>query len=189
MTRQKHQSSRMKTIFWFIAALGLTGLTWAGAALSAELPQVGQRAPDFRVVDLNGALQHLADFRGKWLVLYFYPKDETPGCTAEACAYRDAIQKIHQLGAAVLGVSIDDASSHAEFAKNHHLPFPLLADKDGAVSQKYGSEMHILGFRIAKRNTFIIDPSGRIAKVYESVDAGRNPAQVVADLAAFGSAR
>ena len=189
MTQQKHQSSRMKIIFWFMAAFGLAGLAWAGAALSAELPQVGQLAPDFSVEDQNGTLRHLADYRGKWLVLYFYPKDETPGCTAEACAYRDDIQKIHQLGAAVLGVSIDDASSHAEFAKNHHLPFPLLADQDGAVSKKYGSEMNMLGFRIAKRNTFIIDPSGRIAKVYESVDAGRNPAQVIADLTAFGSAR
>jgi peroxiredoxin Q/BCP len=179
----------MKTIFWLITALGLTSLTWAGAAFSADLPQVGQNAPDFSVEDQNGMLQHLAGYRGKWLVLYFYPKDETPGCTAEACAYRDDIQKIRQLGAAVLGVSIDEASSHAEFAKNHHLPFPLLADKDGAVSQKYGSEMRLLGFKIAKRNTFIIDPSGRIAKVYESVDAGRNPAQVIADLAALGNMR
>ncbi len=182
MIRQKRQAGHTRIIFWLIAALGLNGVTWAGVALSAELPQVGQSAPDFSVEDQNGALQHLADYRGKWLVLYFYPKDETPGCTAEACAYRDDIQRIRQLGAAVLGVSIDDASSHAEFAKNHHLPFPLLADKDGAVSQKYGSEMSLLGFRIAKRNTFIIDPSGRIAKVYESVDAGRNPAQVITDL-------
>ncbi len=179
----------MKTLIWIAAALGLAGLTWAGVVSASELPKVGQSAPDFSVEDQNGTLQKLADYRGKWLVLYFYPKDETPGCTAEACAYRDDIQKIRQLGAAVLGVSIDDASSHAEFARNHHLPFPLLADKDGTVAQKYGSEMHLLGFRIARRNTFIIDPAGRIAKVYESVDAGRNPAQVVADLAAFEGAR
>ena len=179
----------MKTMYWLAAALGLTCLTLTGVALSAEMPQVGQIAPEFSVADQNGTLQHLADYRGKWLVLYFYPKDETPGCTAEACAYRDDIQKIQRLGAAVLGVSIDDASSHADFARNHHLPFPLLADKDGTVSQQYGSEMRLLGFRIAKRNTFIINPSGRIAKVYESVDAERNPAQVITDLAILEGGR
>ncbi len=179
----------MKLFLWIMAALGFAALAWTSTAPAAELPQVGQSAPEFSVEDQNGVLQHLGDYRGKWLVLYFYPKDETPGCTAEACAYRDDIQKIHQLGAAVMGVSIDDASSHAEFAKNHHLPFPLLADKDGTVAQKYGSETRLLGFKIAKRNTFVIDPLGRIAKVYESVDAGRNPAEVIADLAALQAAR
>ncbi len=178
----------MKTFLWIMAALGVAAVVWPGITPAAELPQVGQSAPEFSVEDQNGVLQRLGDYRGKWLVLYFYPKDETPGCTAEACAYRDDIQKIRQLGAAVVGVSIDDASSHAEFAKNHHLPFPLLADKDGAVAQKYGSEMRLLGFKIAKRNTFVINPQGQIAKVYESVDAGRNPAEVIADLAALQAA-
>ncbi len=162
--------------------LGLGGLLGSQVVLASELPQVGQSAPDFSVEDQNGHMQRLEDYHGKWLVLYFYPKDETPGCTAEACAYRDDIQKLHALGAGVVGVSIDDASSHAEFAEHHHLPFPLLADKDGTVSRHYGSERNLLGVKIARRNTFIIDPEGRIAKVYESVDAASNPAQVIADL-------
>lgn len=175
----------MKILLGAMIVLGIAALAWSRFANAGELPQLGQNAPDFSVVDQNGTLQRLQDYRGKWLVLYFYPKDETPGCTTEACAYRDDIAKIRKLGAAVVGVSIDDASSHAEFAKNHHLPFPLLADKDGAVARRYGSETSLLGYKIARRNTFVIDPEGKIAKVYESVDAGRNPAQVIADLAAL----
>lgn len=167
--------------------LALAGTLLSGAARAADLPQVGQLAPPFSVEDQNGKIQRLSDYQGQWLVLYFYPKDETPGCTKEACAYRDDIQKIRKLGAAVVGVSIDDASSHAEFAQNHHLPFPLLADKDGTVARLYGSERNLLGVKIAKRNTFIIDPKGYIAKVYESVNAESNPAEVIAALATFKS--
>ncbi len=170
-------------------ALAVVTALLGGVARAAEMPQVGQMAPPFSVEDQNGKIQRLSDYQGQWLVLYFYPKDETPGCTKEACAYRDDIQKIRKLGASVVGVSIDDASSHAEFAQNHHLPFPLLADKDGTVARLYGSERSLLGMKIAKRNTFIIDPKGYIAKVYESVNAESNPAEVVADLAAFRSAR
>lgn len=170
-------------------ALALAGSLLGGAARAADMPQAGQPAPPFSVQDQNGKIQRLSDYQGRWLVLYFYPKDETPGCTTEACAYRDDIQKIHKLGAAVVGVSIDDASSHAEFAQHHHLPFPLLADKDGTVARLYGSERNLLGMKIARRNTFIINPQGRIAKVYESVDAGSNPGEVIADLTALESAR
>ncbi|WP_297476225.1 peroxiredoxin [Ferrovum sp.] len=152
------------------------------SASASELPTVGQKAPEFSVMDQNGKLQKLSDYQGKWLVLYFYPKDETPGCTTEACAYRDDIHNIQNLGAAVVGVSIDDASSHAEFADKHHLPFPLLADKEGTVAKSYGSERTLLGYKLARRNTFIIDPTGRIAKVYVNVDAEVNPREVIADL-------
>ncbi|WP_297449496.1 peroxiredoxin [Ferrovum sp.] len=152
------------------------------SASASELPTVGQKAPEFSVMDQNGKLQKLSDYQGKWLVLYFYPKDETPGCTTEACAYRDDIHNIQNLGAAVVGVSIDDASSHAEFADKHHLPFPLLADKEGTVAKSYGSERTLLGYKLARRNTFIIDPTGRIAKVYVNVDAEANPREVIADL-------
>ncbi|NDU85508.1 MAG: peroxiredoxin [Ferrovum sp.] len=156
---------------------------------AADLPRVGQQAPDFSVVDQNSKLQKLTDYQGKWLVLYFYPKDETPGCTTEACAYRDDIHKIQQLGAAVVGVSIDDASSHAEFADKHHLPFPLLADKEGTVAKSYGSERTLMGYKLARRNTFIIDPTGHIAKVYVDVDAEQNPQEVIADLRQLQSLR
>lgn len=172
----------MKFPLWvpvlMMALLSLYALT----ARAGNMPQPGQPAPNFSLGDQNGTVQNLADYRGKWLVLYFYPKDETPGCTTEACAFRDDIQKIKALDAAVIGVSIDDASNHAEFAKKHHLPFPLLADKSGAVSESYGSERNLLGFKIARRNTFIIAPDGKIAKVYESVDPDSTSDEVINDL-------
>ncbi|MDA8415750.1 MAG: peroxiredoxin [Betaproteobacteria bacterium] len=160
----------------------VSGLLIYSSARADEVPQVGKPAPALNVKDQNGILQSLENYRGKWLVLYFYPKDETPGCTAEACAYRDDIHKIQQLGAAVVGVSIDDASSHAEFADHHHLPFPLLADQDGALASRYGSVRSLMGYRLARRNTFIIDPKGNIAKVYLNVDAEQNPGEVITAL-------
>lgn len=152
---------------------------------AANVPAVGQVAPDFALMDQTGKLQKLTDFRGKWLVMYFYPKDDSPHCTTEACQYRDDIYKIRALGAGVVGVSVDDQDSHAQFAAKHHLPFPLLADKDGAMAARYGSITDLLFIKFAKRNTFIIDPSGKIAKLYLSVDAATNPAQVVSDLKAL----
>ncbi|MBU6468246.1 MAG: peroxiredoxin [Betaproteobacteria bacterium] len=172
----------MKFFLISITAVIALAFLFSRTASASEMPAVGQLAPDFKVIDQHNQLQSLANYRGKWVVLYFYPKDETPGCTTEACAYRDDFNQVKKLGGEILGVSIDDASSHAEFAANHHLPFPLLADKDGSVSRSYGSERSVLGYKIAKRNTFIIDPNGKIAKVYESVDAGENPKEVIADL-------
>ncbi len=172
----------MKISLWITALLLVTVSFYSLAARAANVPEPGQPAPNFSLGDQNGITQNLTDYRGKWLVLYFYPKDETPGCTTEACAFRDDIQKIKALNAVVIGVSIDDASNHAEFAKKHHLPFPLLADKSGAVSESYGSERSLLGFKIARRNTFIIDPAGKIAKVYESVDPDSTSNEVISDL-------
>jgi peroxiredoxin Q/BCP len=172
----------MKLILMAVVALIGLGLLFSRTASANEMPHVGQMAPDFKVIDQHNQSQSLSNYRGKWVVLYFYPKDETPGCTTEACAYRDDFNQVKKLGGVVIGVSIDDATSHAEFAANHHLPFPLLADKDGSISRSYGSERNLLGYKLAKRNTFIIDPNGKIAKVYESVDAGENPKEVIADL-------
>lgn len=171
----------MRTMLRWVLAVLTLGLT-VRYALADEVPQVGQSAPPFHVIDQQGHWQNLSDYQGRWLVLYFYPKDETPGCTTEACAYRDDIHKIQALGAAVVGVSIDDASSHAEFADKHHLPFPLLADKDGTVASHYGSVRRLLGYQLARRNTFIINPHGKIAKVYVDVDAEENPGEVIAAL-------
>ncbi len=169
------------TKMWLVLSVAILAL---GLALRVEaaVPVVGQTAPGFEVIDQHGSLQRLADYRGKWVVLYFYPKDDTPGCTAEACAYRDDLRKLQGMGAVVVGVSIDDAESHAEFAAKHHLPFPLLADRDGKVATLYGSQRNILGYKLARRNTFIIDPEGRIAKTYQDVDAKRNPEEVIVDL-------
>lgn len=103
----------------------------ARAARAGELPEVGKPAPDFQLRDQTGKPHALKDYQGKWLVLYFYPKDDTPGCTQEACSFRDDLAQLAEMGAAVVGISVDDSESHAAFAKKYHLPFPLLADRDG----------------------------------------------------------
>jgi thioredoxin-dependent peroxiredoxin len=175
----------MKMLILLGMILSLLTIIWMRASHAAEVPSVGQPAPDFALTDQFGKVQKLSDFHGKWLVLYFYPKDDTPHCTTEACQFRDDIFKIRALGAEVVGVSVDDQDSHAEFAAKHGLPFPLLADKGGLVADRYGSITDLLVIKFAKRNTFIIDPLGKIAKSYVSVDAARNPAQVVVDLAAL----
>lgn len=174
----------MNRFVFLVTGLVLVALwvvpSWARAN---DMPRVGQPAPEFALMDQNGKLQHLQDYRGKWLVLYFYPKDETPGCTTEACAFRDDIFKIRKMNAEVLGISIDEASKHADFARNHHLPFPLLADKDGIVAAQYGSLTNVLGFKLAKRHTFLINPQGTIERVYAQVDTDHHSEQVQADLA------
>jgi len=145
-------------------------------------PQVGQTAPAFRLQDQAGHWRSPADYRGHWLVLYFYPKDFTPGCTTEVCTFRDDITKLRQAGADVVGVSLDDVKSHAEFAAKYRVPFPLLSDADRRVSTAYGVLASHLGMHYARRTTFLIDPQGRIAKVYTDVDPEQNSSQVLADL-------
>lgn len=142
--------------------------------------QIGSPAPDFKLPDAQGQVRQLADWHGQWLVLYFYPKDDTPGCTREACYFRDDIQKLAVLGAQVVGVSVDTVSSHAEFAKKHHLPFPLLADTTGQVAAAYGALFDLVVFKAARRMTFIIDPQGKIAQVYSQVDP-EGHSQMIAD--------
>ncbi|SFK86925.1 peroxiredoxin Q/BCP [Nitrosomonas aestuarii] len=142
----------------------------------------GQLAPDFELADQNGELHSLTDFRGKWLALYFYPKDDTPGCTRQACGFRDGFHKLKALDAEVVGISIDTVDSHAQFAKNFGLPFRLLADTTAETSARYHSLLNLGIVKFAKRNTFLIDPLGRIAKAYISVNATRNAADIVSDL-------
>lgn len=149
----------------------------------AAMPQVGQPAPAFRLQDQHGQWHTPADHRGRWLVLYFYPKDFTPGCTTEVCTFRDDVLKLRKAGADVVGVSLDDVKSHADFAKKYHVPFPLLSDADSKVAQAYGVLTSHMGMRYAKRTTFLIDPDGRIAKVYQDVDPEKNSVQVQTDLA------
>ena len=155
----------------------------AGAETSATPLKVGQPAPNFSLSDQNGKTHALADFRGKWLALYFYVKDDTPGCTEQACKFRDDIHELEELGARVVGVSVDDSASHAQFARKYSLPFPLLADSTGEIAARYHS---LRGDgspgNLAKRNTFLIDPEGRIAKIYLSASTSRNSAEVIEDL-------
>lgn len=144
--------------------------------------QVGQPAPVFTLMDQHGKLQTLSKMRGQWLVLYFYPKDDTPGCTTEACSFRDNIVAIKAKNTAVWGVSVDNKQSHAEFAKRHQLPFTLLADPGGKVAAQYGSLRNLLIFKIAKRHSFIIDPKGNIAKIYRDVSPKAHVSEILKDL-------
>lgn len=143
---------------------------------------VGDRAPEFELSDQDGQLHSLEDYRDQWVVLYFYPKDETPGCTTEACEFRDNIFAFRDLNAQILGVSLDDVESHKAFAENHGLPFPLLADEEGTASSAYGVKTRKFGMTIAKRQTFLIGPDGTIAIHYEKVDPSEHSKQVLADL-------
>jgi peroxiredoxin Q/BCP len=145
-------------------------------------PQPGQPAPEFRLPDQNGAMRSLADFSGRWRVLYFYPKDDTPGCTQEACRFRDDFAALNALGAVVIGISMDTPASHAHFAGKYQLPFYLLADETGTVTRAYGALMKIGLLRMARRHTFIIDPAGRIAKVYLAVNPASHSREVIGEL-------
>ncbi|ADE12368.1 peroxiredoxin [Sideroxydans lithotrophicus] len=166
-------------LFGLLAAFALLVSQMARAG---ELPKVGEAAPDFELPDQNGVKHSLKQFSGSWLVLYFYPKDDTPGCTQEACAFRDDLHKLTAMGAQVVGISVDDSTSHAEFARKYHLPFPLLADGSTEVAARYGALMDLWLFKFAKRYTFLIDPQGRIAKVYEKVDTSRHSTEIIEDL-------
>jgi peroxiredoxin Q/BCP len=158
-----------------LVALGLS--TTAEAELTP-----GDAAPEFRLQDQNGEWHALADYRGSWVVLYFYPKDDTPGCTKEACAFRDNIFAFEELGATILGVSLDDVASHEAFAEKYSLPFSLLSDADAGTATDYGVLKKIVGFRFARRESFIIDPDGNIAVRYAKVDAANHSKDVLADL-------
>jgi peroxiredoxin Q/BCP len=146
------------------AMLAVTGIALA------DSPAVGGPAPEFKLQDQAGKWHSLADYRGKWVALYFYPKDDTPGCTTQACSFRDNVFAFDKEGAVILGVSVDDVASHKAFAEKHGLPFTLLADADKSVTRSYGVLKNYGVMEVARRDTFIIDPQGRIAKHYESVD-------------------
>jgi len=138
----------------------------------------GGVAPDFELPDQDGQIHRLGDYAGRWLVLYFYPKDDTPGCTQEACRFRDDIGVLGDLGASVLGVSLDDSRSHAEFAQKYQLPFPLLSDPDGRTAADYDSLLNLGLVKFARRRTFIIGPDGRIAARFDKVDPARHAQEV-----------
>ncbi|MDH3546157.1 MAG: peroxiredoxin, partial [Gammaproteobacteria bacterium] len=125
----------------------------------------------------------LEDYRDKWVVLYFYPKDDTPGCTTEACQFRDNIFAFKKANAQILGVSLDDVESHKKFAERYNLPFPLLADVQGLAADAYGVRTRMLGMQVAKRETFLIDPKGNLAKHYDDVEPKTHSAEVLSDLA------
>jgi thioredoxin-dependent peroxiredoxin len=139
---------------------------------------VGATAPSFTVKDTNGNTVSLSDFSGKTVILYFYPKDDTPGCTKEACSFRDNYSAYQGKDIAVLGVSMDNESSHQAFTSKFNLPFPLLADTNGAITKAYDVD----GGGYAKRVTYAIDGAGQIAKVYTTIQTDTHATDILADL-------
>ena len=152
----------------------------------APMPSVGDEAPDLTLPDDTGVPRHLADERGHWVVLYFYPKDDTPGCTTEACQFRDAEAGYRELNAVVWGVSILGSGSKAAFKAKFGLPFTLLADEDHAVADRYGTwvqkEKYGHSYWGVQRATFLVDPDGRIARTWPAVKADGHSDEVLAAL-------
>jgi peroxiredoxin Q/BCP len=153
------------------------------AAETPRQPAAGAPAPDFSLTTSDGSQVSLKDFHGKWVVLYFYPKDFTSGCTLEAKNFQRDLAKYQEIGAVILGVSVDSAQSHKDFCSKEGLNFKLLADPDAKTSAQYGSTMEHEGVKMAARNTFLINPKGEIAKVYTGVKPAEHSEQVLKDLA------
>ncbi|WNZ23405.1 thioredoxin-dependent thiol peroxidase [Leptolyngbya sp. NK1-12] len=151
----------------------------------------GDLAPDFSLPDANGQLVNLADFRGKRVILYFYPRDNTPGCTKEACGFRDAYPDYQAQDVVILGISTDDAKAHTKFIQKFNLPFPLLSDAEGRVASAYDSYglKKFMGkeYMGVSRNTFVIGPDGRIEKIYLKVKPDQHAAEILNDLASAAS--
>lgn len=147
--------------------------------------QPGDQAPDFSLLDQNGKVQLLSDFKGKTVLLYFYPKDDTPGCTTEACTLRDSFKQFQKAGIIILGVSTDSVKSHEKFSKKYSLPFPLLADENREVVKVYHvwAKKKFMGkeFMGTNRTSFLIDKKGKIVKVYENVKPEEHAGSVLLD--------
>jgi thioredoxin-dependent peroxiredoxin len=171
--------TRPITVLGLLLAVALLAgvVAWAG-----EMPSVGSMAPDFTLPSQEGKQVSLHDFKGKWVVLYFYPKDMTPGCTIEAHNFQRDQAQYDKLNAAVVGVSVDSVDSHVQFCTKENLTFKLLANPAHDVVDKYGSLTAMRGTTLALRNTFLVDPKGMIRKVYTKVDPQPHSEQVLAEL-------
>jgi peroxiredoxin Q/BCP len=178
----------MKRLSVLLLTLSLAAL-FAMAADQPQPPAAGTHAPDFSLPGQEGAQVSLDQFKGKWVVLYFYPKDFTSGCTIEAHNFQRDLEKYTQKNAVILGVSVDNVDSHKSFCTKEGLNFKLLADSNHAVVEKYGSIMEYNGMTLAARNTFLIDPSGVIRKVYLKVSPQGHSEEVLADLQQLQSAK
>ena len=145
-------------------------------------PAVGDSAPSFKLQDQNGDWHTLGDYKGKYVVLFFYPKDGTPGCTTEACNFRDNIFAFDDLNTQILGISLDDVDSHKEFSEKYSLPYPILADVEKESAVDYGVLGKFMMMTITKRESFIIDPDGLIVKHYKNVDPDKHTDEVIEEL-------
>ncbi len=173
--------------FFAIALLFLSGVFTS--VIAADMPKVGESAPAFTLPSQDGKEVSLADYKGSWVVLYFYPKDFTSGCSIEAHNFEVDSELYKAKHAVILGVSVDSVESHKAFCTKQGLNFKLLADEQHAVSSLYDSYNGILGMGISARNSFLIDPVGIVRKVYESVDPSKHSKEVLADLAVLQSAQ
>jgi peroxiredoxin Q/BCP len=172
--------NRIRSIRYLVLA---AALTWFSATWAADSPALGSAAPEFKLQDQNGKWHELKDYRGKFVALYFYPKDQTPGCTTQACEFRDNIFAFRDAGAVILGVSVDDVESHKKFSEKHGLPFPILADDKKVAAKQYGVLKRFLGtIELAKRDTFLIDPKGKIVRHYPDVDPEGHSQLVLKDI-------
>lgn len=171
-----YRDNLIKLFAVIVGVLGMFGQS------NADSIAVDQSAPVFTLIDQNGLSHSLQDYVGSWVVLYFYPKNDTPGCTKEACAFRDDYKVIVAQNTQVLGVSVDDRTSHEKFSEKYSLPFPLLSDENGQVAKSYQALMSLGPLKYAKRHTIIIDPNGKIKKIYRKVDAASHSKQILADL-------
>lgn len=172
----------------FCRMLGIVGLLAPAITGAAEVPQTGSQAPAFTLPDQAGKSHSLKDYAGRWVVLYFYPKDDTPGCTQEACAFRDDQHRLAALGVQILGVSLDGRKSHADFAAKYSLPFPLLSDESGEVTGQYGALIGMGPVKFARRYTFVIDPKGTVRKTYLDVDTKKHAQEIIQDVTALQQA-
>jgi peroxiredoxin Q/BCP len=174
----------MLKILLLLVAVGVVALVvvrlFSGS--STAVPPEGSPAPDFTLPSQEGSQVSLKDYRGKWVVLYFYPKDQTPGCTREAHNFQADQAKYDQRNSAILGVSVDNVDSHKKFCTKEGLNFKLLADTDGQVSSAYGSLTNLVFAKFASRHTFLVDPTGKIAKAYTSVNPVHHSEEVLAAL-------
>jgi len=168
---------------WIIAAVVLLagGVAWR-MAFAGSTPEVGSMAPDFSLPSQDGSQVGLKDFHGKWVVLYFYPKDMTTGCTIEAHNFQRDQPEYAKRNAVVVGVSVDNTDSHKQFCAKEGLNFKLLSDTEHKVSTEYGSVMNFGVVQVAARHTFLIDPQGKIEKAYTSVDPNKHSQEVLAAL-------
>ena len=174
---------RSSFLFALVALFAIAIALITVHAADKPLPAVGQLAPDFTLPSQDGSEISLASFRGKWVVLYFYPKDMTSGCTIEAHNFQRDLPLYEKQNAVILGVSVDTPDSHRKFCTKEGLTFRLLADPEHKAVDAYGSLGNFVGFKIANRNTFLIDPAGRIAKVWTKVDVQHHSGELLAALA------
>ncbi|MDQ6913951.1 MAG: peroxiredoxin [Verrucomicrobiota bacterium] len=170
----------MKKLF---LSLSLLAAVCAFGEENAAMPKANTAAPDFSLTSADGSAVSLKDYKGKWVVLYFYPKDFTSGCTLEAQNFQRDLPKYQNAGAVILGVSVDNAQSHKDFCAKEGLNFKLLADTDAKVSTQYGSVMDYKGAKMAARNTFLINPKGEVAKVFTGVKPAEHSEEVLKTLA------